>query len=516
MRDQRSLNSVLKNPVVLTIGSFICVCLALGASATFFQPSTVTQASDEQVAPPELLAQSPMAQPVAFSPPATSEDLLRFNQHLIAIAKKVTPAVVNISIVKTTAPRSSPFPHSPFFDDPFFRKFFGERFREERRQAPRRRQQGMGSGVIVNPDGYIVTNNHVVAEGDEIQVVLGDQRKFEAELIGTDPKTDLAILKIDASDLPFLSWGDSGTLEVGEMVVAVGNPFGLNQTVTMGIISAVGRANVGIADYEDFIQTDAAINPGNSGGALVNVRGELIGINTAIFSRSGGYMGIGFAIPSNMAKGVAQSLRVYGKMVRGWLGVSIQDLSPDLAQQFETTDTKGALVTDVVADSPAEVARFQRGDIIREYDGRAVENSTKLRTYVAETPPETKVDVEILREGNKKRLTVVIGLMPKDMAGTGEVGTVGEHHALSGLTVESVASERSDGNKGVRVMKVQPDSRAAQAGIRKDDVIMEINRITIKDVDDFDRVTSQLGEDDAVLVLLRRGRSTLFLSIGGN
>ena len=300
------------------------------------------------------------------------------------------------------------------------------------------------------------------------------------------------------------------------MVVAVGNPFGLNQTVTMGIISAVGRANVGIADYEDFIQTDAAINPGNSGGALVNVRGELIGINTAIFSRSGGYMGIGFAIPSNMAKGVAQSLKVYGKMVRGWLGVSIQDLTPDLAKQFEATETKGALVTDVVEGSPAEDARFQRGDIIREYDGRAVENSTKLRTYVAETPPETKVAVEILREGNKKRLPVVIGLMPKDMAGTGEVGTVGEHHALSGLTVESVASERSAGDKGVRVMKVQPDSRAAQAGIRKDDVIMEINRVSIADVDDFDRVTSQLDEDDAVLVLLRRGRSTLFLSIGGN
>ena len=213
MREQGSLTTVLKNPVVLAIGSFLCVCLALGA--TFFQPSTVTQASEEQVASPDLLVQAPLAQPAAFSPPATSEDLLRFNRHLIAIAKKVTPAVVNISIVKKTAPRSSPFPHSPFFDDPFFRKFFGERFREERRQAPRRRQQGMGSGVIVNPDGYIVTNNHVVAEGDEIQVVLGDQRKFEAELIGTDPKTDLAILKIDASDLPFLSWGDSGGLEVG-------------------------------------------------------------------------------------------------------------------------------------------------------------------------------------------------------------------------------------------------------------------------------------------------------------
>ena len=516
MRVRRSLNTVLKNPVVLAIGSFVCVCLALGASATFFQPSTVTEASEEQVAPQELLAQTSLVQPAGLASPVTSKDLLSFNRHLIAIAKKVKPAVVNISIVKTSAPPRSPFPHNPFFDDPFFRRFFGERFREERRPVPRRRQQGMGSGVIVNPEGYIVTNNHVVAEGDEIQVVLGDQRKFEAKLIGTDPKTDLAILKIDASGLPFLSWGDSSTLEVGEMVVAVGNPFGLNQTVTMGIISAVGRANVGIADYEDFIQTDAAINPGNSGGALVNVQGELIGINTAIFSRSGGYMGIGFAIPSNMAKGVVKSLKAYGKMVRGWLGVSIQDLSPDLAKQFETTDTKGALVTDVVEGSPAEDARFRRGDIIREYDGRRVENSTKLRTYVAETPPETRVAVEILREGNDTRLTVVIGQMPKDMAGLGEVGTIGERHALSGLTVESAASEPSSDDKGVRVLKVQPDSRAERAGIRKDDVILEINHNTIKDVDDFDRVTSRLAEDDAVLVFLRRGRSMLFLSLGGN
>lgn len=516
MREQWSLNTVLKTPVVLAVGSFVCVCLVLGASATFFQPSAVIQASEEHVAPQEFFAPTSMAQPAALTSPLPGEDLLHFNQHLIAIAKKVTPAVVNISIVKTTAPRRSPFPHSPFFDDPFFRKFFGERFREERRQAPRRRQQGMGSGVIVNPDGYIVTNNHVVAEGDEIHVVLGDQRKFEATLIGTDPKTDPAIVKIEASGLPYLSWGDSGALEVGEMVVAVGNPFGLNQTVTMGIISAVGRADVGIADYEDFIQTDAAINPGNSGGALVNVRGELIGINTAIFSRSGGYMGIGFAIPSNMAKGVAQSLKVYGKMVRGWLGVSIQDLSPDLAKQFEATDTKGALVTDVVEGSPAEDARLQRGDIIREYDGRPLENSTKLRTYVAETPPETKVDVEILRQGKNERLTVLIGQLPTDLAELGEVGTVGERHVLSGLTVESVTSDPSSGEKGVRVLKVQPDSRAAQAGIRKDDVIMEINRIAIADADGFDRVTSQLGEDDTVLVLLRRGRSMIFLSLGGN
>jgi serine protease Do len=259
---------------------------------------------------------------------------------------------------------------SPFFDDPFFRRFFGERFQQKPRKMPKRQRQGMGSGVIVSSDGYIVTNHHVVETGDDIQVALSDKRTFEAKLIGSDPKTDLAILKIEASDLPSLSWGDSSILEVGEMVVAVGNPFGLSQTVTMGIISAVGRANMGIVDYEDFIQTDAAINPGNSGGALVNLQGELIGINTAIFSRSGGYMGIGFAIPSNMARSVTQSLKEHGTVVRGWLGVSIQDLTPELADQFDAPDTTGALVTDVVQESPAEAATFKRGDIIQKYDGR--------------------------------------------------------------------------------------------------------------------------------------------------
>ena len=364
----------------------------------------------------------------------------------------------------------------------------------------------------MSDDGYIVTNNHVVEAGDEIQVVLGDKRKFEAKLVGTDPKTDLAIIKIDATDLPALPWGDSGKLEVGELVVAVGNPFGLSQTVTMGIVSAVGRANVGIVDYEDFIQTDAAINPGNSGGALVNLHGELVGINSAIFSRSGGYMGIGFAIPSNMAKSVTQSLKDHGKVVRGWLGVSIQDLDPELAEQFKVPDTSGALVADVVEDSPAAEAKFQRGDIIREYDDQVVENSTKLRTYVAETSPKTKVQVGILRDGEEKTLTVEIGQLPKDLAGLGSVGTEGEHHALSGLTVEPITEGEK---KGVKVIKVDPDSRAARAGIRKDDIILEINRKDIEGVADFDRITSQLQEEESVLVLLRRGRSTIFLSIGG-
>ncbi len=502
------MDKAIKKAAVLAGGGLLCVGVAFGLQLMFAQPSAVTQVSEAKAVPAGLDRQASV--PV----PSDRVDVFQLNRHLIAIADKVRPTVVNISITKTVS-EQRPFLNSPFFDDPFFRRFFGERFREESRRPPERRQQGMGSGVIVSTDGYVVTNNHVVTAGNTIQVVLGDKRTFEADLIGTDPETDLAILKIDASDLPFLSWGDSSRLQVGEMVVAVGNPFGLTQTVTMGIISAVGRADVGIVDYEDFIQTDAAINPGNSGGALVNLQGDLIGINTAIFSRSGGYMGIGFAIPSNMARTVTQSLKTHGKVVRGWLGVSIQDLSPDLAKQFDVPDTNGALVTDVIAESPAEDGRFRRGDIIREYDGRPTENSTRLRAAVAETSPGTSVAIGIIREGREQTLAIVIGQMPKDLAGLATGDTMGGRHALSGLTVESVPPGRSADATGVRVTKVEPDSRAMRAGLRKDDHILEINRIKIGNVEDFDRVTGQLSENDAVLLLLRRGQSILFFSVGG-
>ena len=489
---------------VLVSASLLSVGVAWGLSSTFFQSSTVTQASEVDVAPTSFVRQARVQ--------SDGADLFALNRHLIAIADTVRPTVVNISVTKTGA-EHSPFFNSPFFDDPFFRRFFGERFREERRQPPKPRQQGMGSGVIISTDGYIVTNYHVVKAGDTIQVALGDERSFEAELIGTDSATDLAVVKIEASDLPFLSWGDSGTLQVGEMVVAVGNPFGLNQTVTMGIISAVGRANVGIVDYEDFIQTDAAINPGNSGGALVNLRGELIGINTAIFSRSGGYMGIGFAIPSNMVKTVTRHLKTHGKMVRGWLGVSIQNLTPELAGQFDVPDTKGSLVTDVIEASPAH-GRLRRGDIIRRYGGRPVENSTRLRAAVADTPPGTEIAIGIVREGREHSLPVVIQQMSGERAGLDTGVTGGERHALSGVTVEPVRPGRSARATGVRVARVDPDSRAAKAGLRADDHILEINRIKLEDVEDFDRVTGQLAEDDSVLLLLRRGNAVLFFSVG--
>jgi len=438
--------------------------------------------------------------------------LLASNETFIKVAKDAMASVVNISATKRAAMGGQ---KNPFLDDPFFRRFFGEEF-EKRFQQPRERQeQGLGSGVIVSADGYIVTNNHVVEQADELMVLLGDKRNFPAKLIGTDPKTDLAVIKIEASGLPTLPWGNSTTLEVGELVLAVGNPFGLNQTVTMGIISAVGRANVGIVDYENFIQTDAAINPGNSGGALVNLQGQLIGINTAIFSRTGGYMGIGFAIPSQMVKHVMNSLIGHGKVIRGWLGVSIQELSEDLAKQFDAPDTQGALVGDVFSTSPAGLAGLQRGDIIRTYNDIQVKNPTHLRSLVADTAPNTSVPMTVLRNGKTVTLSVDIGEMPKDVASLSkaEPGSIQGDHALAGMYVEPVKPGQTSDNQGVVVTQVEPNSPGERAGIRPGDILLEINRRTIRSVKDFEQLAGDLKAKAPVLALIQRGKGTIFLTI---
>ncbi len=435
------------------------------------------------------------------------QDAQTQSTNLIEVAKLARPAVVNISTTGTAKTPESL--RSPFFDDPFFRRFFGDEFERRFEPPPSPRQEGGGSGVIVSEDGYIITNNHVIENSEAIQVLLSDKRTFPAEVIGTDPKTDLALLKIDAKDLPVLSWGDSRQLQVGEIVMAVGNPFGLSQTVTMGIVSAVGRANVGIVDYEDFIQTDAAINPGNSGGALVNLQGELIGINTAIFSRSGGYMGIGFAIPSNMAKSIQASLIEHGKVVRGWLGVSIQDLTPDLQAQFDTPDTQGALVSEVMEDSPAKKAGIQRGDIIRIYDSQTVADTRHLRSLVAESVPNSPVKIQVLRDGTSREIDVTLSEMPKDLRALASTGELRGNHALAGIAVESM----SRGERGVKVTNVEPGSAATRAGIREGDIILEINREAVNNADDFQRLTGKIGSKDRILLLIQRGRSTIFLSV---
>ncbi len=400
-RTEQSGRAYVVGVVLVGVGILIGLVLAANLDWTPFGHAV----PDPEAKAPTVILAAPA--PVAVPAGRT--------QDFVPVARVVMPAVVNI--VSRRSGGTAGF-HG-FSDDPSLRRFFGDEFMERfedpgERKIPRDR--GLGSGVIVDPSGIIVTNHHVVGQADEIKVLLADRSEFKARLVGTDPKSDLAVLKIEAQGLPTIPWADSDRLEVGEYVLAVGNPFGLNQTVTMGIVSAVGRARMGIAEYEDFIQTDAAINPGNSGGPLVNARGEVVGINTAIFSRSGGSMGIGFAVPSNMARIILDQLVTTGRVVRGWLGVSIQDVTPDLAAEVGMAEPKGVLVSDILDGSPAQRAGLQRGDVIVELEGKAVEHATQLRNLVAVTEVGKQVSLTILRHGQEQRLPVQIGEQPERVA----------------------------------------------------------------------------------------------------
>ena len=324
----------------------------------------------------------------------------------VEVAKKTTPAVVNISTIGTR--KGQDHASSDSFSNDLFKKSFGETPSDRSDRLREERVTGLGSGVIVDPNGYVVTNSHVIAEAKEIRVILKDRREFPAKVVGSDTKSDIAVIKIEADHLPSAPWGDSSKLEVGEYALAIGNAFGLTETVTLGIISAVGRANVGISDYEDFIQTDAPINPGNSGGALMNIRGELVGVNTAIFSQTGGSLGIGFAIPSNMAKPVMESLIKTGRVVRGWLGLSIQEVTPDLAREFGLSKPEGVLIGDLLPGSPAAKAGLHRGDVILQVDGKTVESSGQLRNLVASTSIGSVLKMSILRDGKPRNVAATV------------------------------------------------------------------------------------------------------------
>jgi serine protease Do len=363
----------------------------------------------------------------------------------------------------------------------------------------------------------------VIEKSQEIKVLLSNKRDYKAKLIGADPKTDLAVIKIEAKGLAALTWGDSTKLRVGEIVFAIGNPFGLNQTVTMGVIGAVGRANVGIADYEDFIQTDAAINPGNSGGALINAKGELIGINTAIVSRTGGYQGIGFAVPSAMAKQVMESLIKYKKVVRGWLGVSIQEVTSDLAEEFGVKDLKGALVSAVMKGSPAEKAGIRQGDVILQFNGRDVEDTGHLRNMVSQSPIGSKVKVKVFRAKKELVLEATIAELPKKAgeAATDEESGEGpeESNALSGVTVRELTRELAkrfgakESDTGVVVVKVEPGSKAFEAGIRAGDMVLQINQKEIATIEDYKKAAAALKAKERILLLIRRKGEDLFLTV---
>ncbi|MBX2811402.1 MAG: DegQ family serine endoprotease [Myxococcales bacterium] len=429
------------------------------------------------------------------------------------VSEQAIPSVVNISTRKKVSAQRRQ--HHPFFSDPFFRRFFDN---PQRRQSPprRRMEQSLGSGVIVKSDGTILTNNHVIEDADEVIITVHDQGEYKAKVVGSDPPSDLAVLKLidPPKNLKPLSFGSSETLRLGEVVVAIGNPFGVGQTVTMGIVSAKGRANVGIVDYEDFIQTDAAINPGNSGGALLNMKGELVGINTAILSRSGGYQGIGFAIPSDMVKSIMHSLINKGKVVRGYLGVSIQDLTSDIAEAMDAKPKEGVLVSEVLDESPAAKAGIKAGDIIVAIDGREVTSSAKLRYIVASAGAGATVKLNLYREHKKKNLSVV--LAEKDALGSLSATLGANEGPLGGIKVETLKDAvRSRFQisprivQGVVVTEVSNDSPAAQAGLRPGDVIDNVNRRAIKNPSDFRKAYNEA--DDTVLLRVHRGGGSVFI-----
>jgi len=450
-----------------------------------------------------------------FVAPNVPRQIIETSKAFSEIASAVSPSVVNISTTKVMKREAPQFSDDPFFD--FFSPF------RNFKMPKKWKEQSLGSGVIVSADGYIITNNHVIEQADEIRVTLFDKRSFKAKMIGADNKTDIAVVKIDADNLRAVPWGDSDRLQVGEFVLAIGNPYGLSHTVTMGIISAVGRANVGIADYEDFIQTDAAINPGNSGGPLTNINGEIIGINTAIFSRSGGYQGIGFAVPSNMAKLVMSQLVEKGKVTRGWLGVTIQEMTPELAQKFGIKSEKGALVGDIAKGSPAEKSGIKRGDIILEYNGKKITDVGSLRNMVAQSRVGSEIQIIILRGGKEYSVKVAIVELPKDYAESSQGSTQEEqpNEVLSGLTVIDLSREiaRQLGlgkdEKGVVVMRVEPGSPVEEAGIRKGDVIQEIDKKKIEGQNDFNRAISGIKPGDSVLLFINRGGRKFYVTIKG-
>ncbi|HSQ12622.1 MAG TPA: DegQ family serine endoprotease, partial [Candidatus Deferrimicrobium sp.] len=441
----------------------------------------------------------------ASSPVAPAQSLPDF----ISLAKKLGPSVVNVSTSRIRgAAQEAPSPFGG--NDPgeeFWQRFFGGR-------TPRgpQRQSGVGSGFIVDGNGTILTNYHVVDGAQKLSVTLSDGKNYDAKVVGKDQKSDIAVIKIEAGrDLPAAALGDSDRLEVGEWVMAIGNPFGLDHTVTSGIVSAKGR-NIGQGPYDNFIQTDASINPGNSGGPLLNLRGEVVGINTAIFSQSGGNIGIGFAIPSNSVKELLPQLRDKGKVVRGFIGVSVQKVSPEIAESLGINPARGALVADLVKGGPAERAGMKTGDVIIEFDRRPIKDSADLPQQVARVVPGAAVQIKVIRDGRETALSLTIGEMKE-----AEV-TAAEQEGELGLTVQQLTPQLAETlglerGAGLVISAVKPGSAAEEAGLRTGDVLVEINRRPVKNLADYNREIAGNDKAKSVLFLVRRGQSSLFLAL---
>ncbi len=425
--------------------------------------------------------------------------------------QKVMPSIVNVFSSKKVPNERIV---QPFLDDPFFRRFFGDDL-PNNRQPRERQERSLGSGVIVSKDGYILTNNHVVDDATDVKVSLNDKREFTAKVVGRDSKTDLAVLKIDQGGLPTVAFGDSTKLQVGDVVLAIGNPFGVGQTVTMGVVSAMGRGGLGIEEYEDFIQTDAAINPGNSGGALINPQGELVGINTAILSRSGGNQGIGFAIPASLARNVMDQIITGGKVTRAFLGVMIQPVTPDIAKAFKVPRNEGALIADVSPSSPAERAGLKAGDVITKVDGQSISDSRALQLLIAQMKPGRSVHVSILRDGSERDYSVTLGEQPGDKseASSTQGNASPSDRVLDGVSLEAMTPElgREFGNRsaerGVLVRRIDRDSAAAEAGLAQGDVILEVNRHAVSTPADVKKYIEESNADSTILFVNRDGRT---------
>ncbi len=517
------MNYVAVVTVTLLVGLGIGLSLNFGANSGVRSEEIIQaaprSARDNQVSNPE---RSERAE--AVSPPATSPKSLEETENLfVKVFESVKPAVVQVKTEKvvTIRPYWDPFrDFDRFFDSPledFFPEFFGRRERRERRrEEPRRekREGPLGSGFIIDEEGYILTNYHVIKGVDEVKVKLpGEEDEFKAEVVGTDAKTDLALIKIAAGrQLPVVKLGDSDKIRVGEWAIAIGSPFKLEHTMTVGVISGKGRSGFHITHYEDFIQTDASINFGNSGGPLVNIHGEVIGINTLIIHPYMGH-GIGFAIPINMAKDILPQLKERGKVVRGWLGVSIQSVTKDLAEILNLPDTKGALIGGLIEDSPAEKAGIVEGDVIREFNGKPIESVQELQKEVARTEVGKKVKVKIIREGKEKVLTVKVGEMPAEEELQDRIDE--RLRGQLGLSVENITAEiarRYDltDREGVLVAEVEPGSPAYR-NVQPGDIIKKVNKKRVKNIDDFNKAMAKVKAGDKVLLHIRRGEYTLYV-----
>ncbi len=494
-----------KGVVLLAVG--FCAGVA-AATAMYWVPQAhaISFWGEEKAATPPAAAAPAEAVPVA--PPAPLAGLPDFT----GLAEKLSPSVVNIS----TSTQGGSSGISPFGGDPHDPHDFGEPWERFFGPAPKKgfKQRSLGSGFVINRDGYILTNNHVVENADEILVKLEDDKEFKAKIIGRDPKTDIAVIKIEgATDLVAAPLGNSDQLRVGEWVVSIGNPFGLSHSITAGIVSAKAR-NIGQGSYDQFIQTDAAINPGNSGGPLINMKGEVVGINSAIFSRSGGNIGIGFAIPVNLAKELIPQLEEKGRVTRGWLGVLIQKVTPEIAEHLELKEAKGALVADVVEDGPAKAAGLHVGDVIVEFDGHAVKDSTELPLLVARTAIGKAVKVKVIRDNDTQTLSVTVAELKDE-----ETQVAAGKEEGFGLTVQALTPDIAESLglskeiKGVVVSGVEPSSSADDAGLRRGDVIVEVNRKPVEDMAAYRKALKNAGTGKSLLLLVRRGENTIFVAL---